>query len=180
MVQSCSRDLLRGENSVARSSMDFGISAVEFMLIVALLSVVVGSFMPQILSATQHANHDAIAQDLEQFRRQIEKYTMDHEGRRPAAGSSSSVNFAQQLQGRTSHTGVVHRDGRYGPYLIGDLPVNPVAGSSKVLVVPSPLRQHHFDGNGDHGWAYSSETGEIRANIATDVLNSEGRPLNTL
>ena len=150
------------------------------MLVTALLGVVIGSLIPQLLAANDNARYDAIQQDLVQFRRQIEQYANDHDGRVPAHGTNSGEMFAEQLLGRTSHTGVVRDDGRYGPYLIGSIPANPVSGSSRVLVVPGPLRQHHFEGRGDHGWAYSSETGEIRVSLATSVVASDGRPVNTL
>ena len=140
----------------------------------------IGSLIPQLLTANDNARYDAIQQDLIQFRRQIEQYSLDHDGRLPAHGTNSSEVFARQLKGRTTHTGVVRDDGRYGPYLIGELPANPVSGLSRVLVVPGPLRQHHFAGRGDHGWAYSSETGEIRANVAANIVGADGRPVNTL
>ena len=180
MGETRSGNLPEDRTAQPQSRRDFGFSAVELMLVAALLCVVIGSLIPQLLTASENAQYDAIGQDLLQFRRQIEQYTQDHEGRRPAQGTTSGELFVEQLLGRSTHTGVVRVDGRYGPYLIGEIPSNPVSGSSRILVIPGPLRQQHFGGRGDHGWAYSSETGEIRASVATDIVNSDGRPINTL
>jgi type II secretory pathway pseudopilin PulG len=141
-----------------------GISFIEFALMAALLSGCAMSFAPELAAAAKSAREQALEEDLEMFRRQIKQYRLDHKDQLPAHGTNSEATFVSQLTRRTSRHGEIAERAHFGPYIIGSLPVNPFSGLSRVLVVPGPLTASHTTGDGTHGWAFSSTTGEIRAN----------------
>jgi general secretion pathway protein G len=143
-----------------------GISFIEFALMAALLSGCAISLAPELAAATRTAREQALEEDLAMFRRQIEQYRLDHGNQLPAEGTNSEATFVSQLTRRTNEHGDVAERAHFGPYIIGELPVNPYSGKSRVLVVPGPFQREHVDGDGTHGWAFSSTTGEIRANTA--------------
>lgn len=155
-----------------------GFTVIEVLIVTALLALLAGIVLPELRAAGQQARCQAVQRDLASFRKQIALYREHHDGRWPAQGTESGDLFAAQLGRRTTHTGTVTDDGRYGPYLFGPLPENPWTFSSRVLVVAGPLRDEHCDGRGSHGWAYSSTTGDIRASIPPDVIAVDGRPVN--
>ncbi|MDA0587020.1 MAG: hypothetical protein O2820_03675 [Planctomycetota bacterium] len=144
----------------------FGISFIEFALIAALLTGCAMSFAPELVAAAKSASEQALDDDLEMFRRQIAQYRLDHDDLLPAHGTNSEATFLNQLTRRTSRHGEVAERAHFGPYIIGSIPVNPFSGLSRVLVVPGPLAAGHTTGDGTHGWAFSSTTGEIRANTS--------------
>lgn len=138
-------------------------SFLELLIVVTLLAILGATLVPQFTAAHEDARQAAVAEDLDRFRRQLDLYRTQH-GHWPAEGTNSEAQLIKQLRSRTTSTGVVHEDGKYGPYLIGEIPANPFNHSNKVLVVPGPLKPHQFDGQGVYGWAYSSTTGEFRVN----------------
>lgn len=142
----------------------FGISFIEFALIAAALSTCAMALAPELAAATRTAREQAVEQDLAMFRRQIEQYKKDHGERLPAVGTNSESTFVAQLTGRSDEHGETSPRGHFGPYLLGELPPNPFNGKRRVLVVPGPLKNEHTRGDGNHGWAFSSMTGEIAAN----------------
>jgi general secretion pathway protein G len=141
-----------------------GISFIEFALIAALLAGCAIRFAPELTAATQSAREQVLQENLAMFRRQIERYRLDHADQLPAHGTNSEATFVRQLTLRTNGHGEVADRAHFGPYLIGDLPVNPFSGKRRVLVIPGPVQNEHVDGDGTHGWAFSSTTGEIHAN----------------
>lgn len=141
-----------------------GISFIEFALIAAALSACAMSLAPELAVATLQTREQAVEEDLAMFRRQIRQYRKDHGDRLPAAETNSESTFVVQLTGRSDEHGEISPRGSLGPYIIGALPPNPFNGKRRVLVVPGPLKHEHTRGEGNHGWAYSSTTGEIAAN----------------
>ena len=84
----------------------------------------------------------------------------------PAEGTTDATAFANQMTQKTTLAGVVDAtNGNLGPYVIGQLPPNSYNNSRTVSVKNGVLTTGDYDGSGTHGWAYSSTTGEVRANI---------------
>lgn len=141
-----------------------GISFIEFAMIAAALSTCAMALAPELAAATRTAREQTLQRDLEMFRRQIEQYKKDHGERLPAAESNSETTFVAQLTSRSDEHGETSPRGHFGPYILGDLPPNPFNGKRRVLVVAGPLKREHTAGDGNHGWSFSSTTGEFAAN----------------
>ena len=142
-----------------------GFTVLELLMVVTLLAILAVTLIPQFTAAHEDARRAVVHDDIEQFTRQLKLYREQHSGHWPAEKSTSEDTLLKQLKSRTTATGIVAADGKYGPYLIGPMPTNPFKGSSSVIVVNGPLASTHHDGHGPHGWAYSSTTGEFRANL---------------
>ncbi|MHC4877714.1 MAG: hypothetical protein ACYTGL_14555 [Planctomycetota bacterium] len=147
-------------------TMIWGISPIESLMLVTLLGLLVATLFPELLRTQVAAQQKSVQTTVEAVRRQIAHFREHHQGRLPAQGTDSAEQFVDQLFRRTTISGRVAADGRFGPYLLGEFPMNPYVRSSVVLVVAGPLEQRHWQGESDHGWAYSSTTGEFRANVS--------------
>ncbi len=150
-----------------------GFTMIELLMVLALLGILAATFVPKFLAAHHDARQAAVVQDLAMFQRLIALYREHHNGHLPAQGTDSEETFLKQLRGRTTVTGNLAPDGKYGPYLKGDMPANPYGGASTVLVIAGPIQPQQCDGNGKHGWVYSSTTGEVRANLRGAVVETK-------
>lgn len=157
-----------------------GFTVIELFIVLAILGLLAATLIPQVSVAGDVARQEAILKDLHMFRRQIAAFSKDHDGRLPAQGTNSATRVEAEMTGKTTPSGNVSGDGRLGPYLIGDIPRNPYSHADTILVVPGELKEHHYNGSANHGWAYSSTTGEFRANLTDDTTDSSGRRINLL
>ncbi len=157
-----------------------GFTLLEVLIVGTLLMLLAATFVPEFTAAHEDARCAAVVEDLTMLRKQIDLYRHQHDGRVPGYATTSEEVFLKQLRRRTDQTGVVSSNGKYGPYLSGEMPRSPFKDSSKVLVVLGPLKAQHADGQGDHGWAYSASTGEIRANVSVSVIAPNGKSVNQL
>ena len=156
-----------------------GFTVIEILIVLALLSIVAITVVPQFSRAGEDAQLQTVQGDLDVFRRQIDRYREEHGGRLPALESDSESEFITHLTQRTTESGTIDPTGRLGPYLIGDMPPNVFTGRRSIRVVRGTLQPPHFNGSGDHGWVYSSTTGEFRISTSSDVTDREGRPGNS-
>jgi prepilin-type N-terminal cleavage/methylation domain-containing protein len=154
-----------------------GFTFIEVLIVLMLLAIVSATFIPQITAANSDARRTAVEEDLALMRRQIQNFKDQH-NQFPAYGSDSQVQFLEHLMQKTNRAGQVLANGRFGPYLLGDVPENPFTRSNAVLVVLGDLKAHQYSGHGSHGWAYSSTTGEIRVNLSPNVVDPNGEPVN--
>lgn len=150
------------------------ISLIEALMLCTLLGLLAATLVPQLLTAQEDARQESLQETLDAVRTQIALYQKHHQGRLPAQNSESASEFMAQLCGRTEISGRVEANGRFGPYLLGVFPSNPCSQKSGVLVVTGSLQPHHWNGEGSHGWAYNSTTGEFRASLATDFRRLAG------
>jgi general secretion pathway protein G len=164
---------------MGRSESRSGFTFIEILIVLVLLGIVGVTFVPQLTAASNDARREAVEQGLAMMRRQIKSYHNHHQ-QYPAHGTNSKKRFLSHLTEKTNHAGDVNAAGRFGPYVIGGVPVNAYTQQNSVLVVPGELRAHQFAGHGDHGWAYSSTTGEFRANLSPNVTNQDDVPVNRL
>lgn len=164
----------------SRQSGNSGFTLLEILIVGTLLLLLAATFVPEFTAAHEDARCSALKNDLGMLRKQIELYRKQHEGRFPGYATNSEEMFLKQLQQRTDPNGTLSSTGKYGPYLTGDMPRSPYKDSSRVLVVLGPLKPAHCDGSSDHGWAYSSSTGEIRANVSALTTTPNGMPVNQL
>ncbi len=120
--------------------------------------------------------------DLQMMRQQISLFRFQHDGRYPADGSTDAAVFTNQLTQKTTVAGTIDATaGQYGPYIVGQLPANPYNNSRNVLVKNGALAATDYDGSAGHGWAFSSTTGELRANVSTTIMSAveTTKPVNS-
>ena len=156
-----------------------GFTVVEILIVIALLSIVAITVVPQFSNAGDEARMMTVEEDLAIFRQQIDRYREDHNGTLPAHGSTSEAEFVAHLNQRTTPDGALDPAGRCGPYLVGRMPPNVYTGRRGILVVPGMLQPSHLNGSGEHGWAYSSTSGEFRISVPSDVTDQKGRTVNS-
>lgn len=170
-----------GSKAADASASISGFTPIELLMATTLLGIVIATLVPQMLSASEEARRNTLLLRLHSVRRQINQFRQDHNGRLPAEGINSAEEFVRELTTHLNRTGQHSPAGGTGPDLDCEIPpVNPYTQKSEVLVVPDRLEDHHYTGNGRHGWAYSSTTGEFRSNLSPDITDRSGRLINQL
>jgi len=98
---------------------------------------------------------------LTEFRSAIRDYAQDHD---EWPGALGEWQLRAQLLGTTDATGRVGsgEDYVHGPYLPGEVPLNPATRSRAVQVV-GRMPESASD---QAGWIYSYETGEVRPDLS--------------
>lgn len=136
-----------------------GFTLVEVLIVITALAIIAGMLVPQFGDAVEDAKRSALLQDWHLLTEAIERYRIHHDGLPPDNLSGTSL---PQLTHSTDAAGNIGSGASYphGPYLVGDIPVNPLNGSNRVVqattVPPTSL--------GDKaGWIYDAASGQIWA-----------------
>lgn len=154
-----------------------GFTLVEVLIVVVILGILAATVLPQFTSATKDAKESAVVQDLQMLRQQINMYKFQHDGKLP--GTATGVTFEQAMMNKTDIDGTLNAtSGKFGPYLVGQLPPNPYNGKSDVKVVSADLAETDVDGT--TGWIYSDTTGDIRCNFDDTLVSDDTKKLFSL
>lgn len=156
-----------------------GFTLVELLIVVIILAVLAAVVFPQFSSSTNDAKSAALQSNLANIRSAIEFYYQEHGeypganiatgatcGTGAAVGAGAAVSaeaFIAQLTRFTNADGLActGKDAtfKYGPYIKGELPVNPEGTTNTVTVVNAGVLGLASGSTG--GWRYDTITGEF-------------------
>lgn len=171
-----------------------GFTLIELLIVVIILAILAAIVIPQFASTTGDAREGALDANLSTMRAAIELYKVQHKNAYPAAAPSNgtpatacggaagtgAVNTAQafldQLSKASDEAGntctVADTTFRFGPYLRGAVPAEPVTGKGALVgeidvkTTGAPLAPAAATG----GWAYDVKSGQLVMNSnATDI-----------
>lgn len=137
----------------------YGFTLIEIMIVVVILAVLAATIIPQFSTSVNDSKISAMQTNLQSLRTQIQLYGLQHNGTFPALTSGS----IPQLLESTDITGATGTGASYpyGPYMQGQIPVNPIDAHSTVIATAVfPPTAATSDG----GWLYDAATGQIAAN----------------
>jgi prepilin-type N-terminal cleavage/methylation domain-containing protein len=136
-----------------------GYTLVELLIVIAAIAIFAGMVIPEVGSAVEDANRSAVLANLRELTSAIERYRIQHNGVPPDDLTGKTL---PQLTSQTDVYGNIGTGSEYiyGPYIIGDIPENPLNQSSvvtKALTAPPTNRQLYA------GWIYDLDSGQIWA-----------------
>lgn len=143
-----------------------GFTAVEIMIVVAILGLLAAVAIPQFTNPKEHSKTAAMVSSLSILRTAIDSYWSQHDdfpGRSPK-------QFADQLLNNTDKAGKVGVGTTFGfgPYLHnGTLASNPLTNTNTIRMVSVMPNTP----TGNQAWIYNFVTGEIRSNSPGKDLN---------
>lgn len=144
-----------------------------------MLALVIAGVAPRMNSASEKARWTTLLIRLHSVRRRIDQFRRTHDGHLPAEGQNSEEAFLADLRSLPAEAHGQELDAAsFSSQNDSSLPPNPYTQLTKILVVPDQLRRHHYSGSGQHGWVYSSTTGEFRSNLSPELTDDSGRLIN--
>ncbi|MFC1890537.1 type II secretion system protein [Thermodesulfobacteriota bacterium] len=167
-----------------KAKRDTGFTLVELLIVIVIISILAAIAIPQFIGSTQDAKTATLKADLTALRNAIELYYHQHSNTYPGAvkgtacAGTAGANdlFVEQLSrytdannGCSATKAATHP---YGPYLKTGIPDNPLPNVANVTdpssaAVSAAVAVLTADDAVDHGYVYSTATGEIIANNTT-------------
>jgi len=136
-----------------------GFTLIEVLIVVIIMAVLAATIIPQFSSSTTDAKRSSLEFNLRTIRSQIELYKLHHNGKLPELDK-----FVMQMTQKTDVHGTQTGELLYGPYIQGDIPVNPYNNSNKVVGVTNPGEEPLGPVAGGAGWQYDETTGGFYPN----------------
>ena len=158
-----------------------GFAPIELPMAITLLGIVAAAFVPRMLTSSEAFTQRELLQKVHLVRGQIEHFRQTHNNSLPGEGRNSAEKFLRDLSSASVRSDRSTSIDNGNDISIGEfLPLNPYTQRSEVLVIPDRLKPHPYSGDGRHGWAYSSTTGEFRANLSPMITDRSGRKIHQL
>ena len=132
-------------------------TVIEIMIVVVAMAILAGIIIPQVGDAVAEAQYTAMLYDSHMLTNAIERYKVHHFGQPP---NNLAGETLMQLGAQTDASGNLGAGPSYpfGPYLLEDIPANPLNGDPRVYAVseapPADLQEKT-------GWLYHVPTGQI-------------------
>ncbi|QDV32105.1 Type II secretion system protein G precursor [Planctopirus ephydatiae] len=163
-----------------------GFTLVEVLIVVVILGILAATVLPQFNAATDDAKEASLRQNLSLLRSQIQMFRFQHDGKFPGSGSTDPTKIVEQLTLASKADLTTAAPGTagypFGPYVIGQLPVNPYSGGRAVKIVTdvAAATPDMAETIGDEkvGWIYNPATGEIKANATGN--SADGKALDKM
>jgi prepilin-type N-terminal cleavage/methylation domain-containing protein len=136
---------------------------IEVLIVVALVAVLAATVIPRFASSTDAATEAALDYNMKVMRSRIQAYEAHHFGDFPTIQG----NTLPQLTSTTNVYGEIGAPGDdypYGPYVKGELPVNPYDQSNKFTPVASPGERPTSAVGTLGGWQYDQSNGAVYPN----------------
>jgi len=151
---------------------------VELLILMLIITVLVATILPQFSVSARDANMSNLKFNLRTMRSRLETYKEDHGGVYPPA--VNGAEFKAQMKQRSDRNCLLNPlSGKCGPYIEGNLPINPFNNSSSVAVVQTEAEPSTSTGSGDgwqynakHGWFYPNDDESFR--IPGGCINPSG------
>ena len=137
---------------------------IEVLILVIIVAVLAVTIIPQFSTSNKDAKMSNLKFNLRMVRSQLERYKEHHLGVYPPA--TTNADFKNQLTQKTDqNTALDQARGLCGPYIEGDIPINPFNNSSLVEILhgdsepTSPTDSATgWQYSPQHGWFYPNNT----------------------
>jgi len=139
-----------------------GFTLIEILIVVVIMAVLAATIIPQFTSSATDAKNSTLEFNVQTMRSQIQLYELHHNGLVPtlANGTLAQLTSSTDVNGNIGAAGASFP---FGPYIMGQIPVEPFSGSNTVTATATfPPTAATAAG----GWFYNTTTGQIAANNA--------------
>src|SRR5258708_2528989 len=126
-----------------------GFTLIEVLIVVIIMAVLAATIIPQFSTSTKDAKMSNLKFNLHTVRSQLELYKEHHLGTYPPA--AASTDFKNQMTQKTDQNSTLDTSGAYGPYIEGDVPINPFNNSSTTVIITGSTPPTGPTGSTD-GW----------------------------
>ena len=137
---------------------------IEALIVAIIVAVLAATIIPQFSTSTKEAKMSNLKFNLRIVRSQLEVYKEQHSGAYPPA--ATGADFKNQLTQKTDQKTTLNPShGVCGPYIEGDIPINPFNNSTTVVILKGKTEPAGPTGSAD-GWQYNPKHGWFYPNNA--------------
>ncbi len=130
---------------------------IEALIVVVIISVMAVTIIPEFSNSTKDAKLTNLKYNLRRMRSQLELYKEQHSGVYPPAVTSRDFK-SQMTQATDKNKSLDAAHGACGPYIAGDIPINPFNASASVAILEGEAEPTGPTGSLD-GWQYNPRHG---------------------